>query len=29
VDLYLPLEARVRVELGQKVSAGATIMAEL
>jgi phosphatidylserine decarboxylase len=29
VDLYLPLESRVRVELGQKVSAGATIMAEL
>jgi phosphatidylserine decarboxylase len=29
VDLYLPPEARVRVELGQKVSAGATIMAEL
>jgi phosphatidylserine decarboxylase len=29
VDLYLPLEAHVRVELGQKVSAGATIMAEL
>lgn len=29
VDLYLPLEARVRVELGQKVSAGATIVAEL
>jgi phosphatidylserine decarboxylase len=29
VDLYLPLEARVRVELGQKVSAGSTIVAEL
>jgi phosphatidylserine decarboxylase len=29
VDLYLPPEARVRVELGQKVSGGATIMAEL
>jgi phosphatidylserine decarboxylase len=29
VDLYLPLESRVRVELGQKVSAGATIVAEL
>ncbi len=29
VDLYLPLEARVRVELGQKVSAGSTVVAEL
>jgi len=29
VDLYLPLEARVRVELGQRVSAGSTIVAEL
>jgi phosphatidylserine decarboxylase len=29
VDLYLPLEARVRVELGQKVIAGSTIVAEL
>jgi phosphatidylserine decarboxylase len=29
VDLYLPPEARVRVELGQKVSGGATVMAEL
>ena len=29
VDLYLPPDARVRVELGQKVSAGATIVAEL
>ena len=29
VDLYLPLDARVRVELGQKVSAGSTIVAEL
>jgi len=29
VDLYLPPDARVRVELGQKVSAGSTIVAEL
>jgi phosphatidylserine decarboxylase len=29
VDLYLPPEARVRVELGQKVSAGSTVVAEL
>jgi phosphatidylserine decarboxylase len=29
VDLYLPPESRVRVELGQRVSAGATVMAEL
>jgi len=29
VDLYLPPDARVRVELGQKVSAGATVVAEL
>ncbi len=29
VDLYLPLEARVRIELGQKVSAGSTVVAEL
>jgi phosphatidylserine decarboxylase len=29
VDVYLPLEARVRVELGQKVSAGSSILAEL
>jgi phosphatidylserine decarboxylase len=29
VDLYLPVEARVRVELGQKVSAGSTVVAEL
>ena len=29
VDLYLPPEARVRVELGQKVHAGATVVAEL
>jgi phosphatidylserine decarboxylase len=29
VDLYLPGEARVKVELGQKVYAGSTIVAEL
>lgn len=29
VDVYLPPEARVRVELGQKVSAGSSILAEL
>lgn len=29
VDLYLPLESRVRVELGQKVYAGSTTVAEL
>jgi phosphatidylserine decarboxylase len=29
VDLYLPPESRVRVELGQKVHAGSTIVAEL
>jgi phosphatidylserine decarboxylase len=29
VDLYLPTDARVRVELGQKVHAGSTIVAEL
>jgi phosphatidylserine decarboxylase len=29
VDLYLPAEARVRVELGQKVQAGSSVLAEL
>jgi phosphatidylserine decarboxylase len=29
VDLYLPPESRVRVELGQRVHAGSTIVAEL
>jgi len=29
VDLYLPSEARVKVELGQKVHAGSTVVAEL
>ncbi len=29
VDVYLPTDARVKVELGQKVSASATVLAEL
>jgi len=29
VDVYLPLETRVRVVIGEKVSASATILAEL
>jgi phosphatidylserine decarboxylase len=29
VDLYLPPEARIRVELGQKVHAGSTVVGEL
>ena len=29
VDIYLPLTAKVKVSLGEKVSAGATILAEL
>jgi phosphatidylserine decarboxylase len=29
VDLYLPPDSRVRVELGQKVHAGSTVVAEL
>ena len=29
VDVYLPLDAAVKVELGQAVSCGATVLAEL
>jgi phosphatidylserine decarboxylase len=29
VDVYLPLEARPRVTIGEKVSASSTILAEL